>query len=132
MPQYEYTSVRIVLDIPSITIDDTTIERDIELFTMIYNQSTEELTLNWSVRHYSSNNGVKGTYLGDLIPNGIRESIADNTTFVDVENNGAFITEEEKETKLWMGQYDYFNMLAETQSLEIHNAIRLYGSRINW
>lgn len=132
MPQYPYSPIKIILDIPSITIDNTVIQRQIELFTMIYNQNNETLSLGWLVKHYSDNEGVIGTYLGNLITDKSRISVADNSTFVDIQANGAFITEEEKETKVWMGQYDFFNMLAETQSLIIHDAIRQYGNVINW
>jgi len=135
MPQYEYTPIRLEIDIPDLVINDTIIKRKIQLFTMIYNQQSKYLVLNWVIKHFADDDGKYGEYLINIIPDKTRESIADNTTLVNSQT-GEFIYMDENneypEDVYYMGQYDFFNMIAENMSFNIHDMIRQYGQMITW
>ena len=135
MPIYPYEIVDILIDIPDKIINDTIIKRKIQLFTMTYNQKSKYLVLNWTIRHYAHNDGEYGEYLGTLIPDKSRESIADNETIVNVQTGEFLFPNEEgdyDENVYRIGQYDFFNLVAETQNINVHNMIRQYATSLNW
>jgi hypothetical protein len=126
--------VRIEIDIPDLVIGEVSLKRKATLFTLIYNQSVKTLTLSWIVS-YPDIEEAKG------ISPYTRESIADNTTMVDVAT-GAILTptvtvDEETGENIttypgdYIGQYDWFNMIAETQQLQVHDMIRQYGVQVS-
>lgn len=150
MPLITIPPVEIEIDIPDLILGGLSLKRKARLFTLTYNQATKSLTLAWIVR-YPDLQGVKGlsTYS--------KESIADNTVMVDVatgeilepvitevgtldeEGNpvidaeGNPLTHEETSYPgNYTGQYDWFNMVAETQAIEVHNMIRQYGLQADW
>lgn len=136
MPQYDYTPIRIEVEIPDLIIGDTIIKRKIELDSMVYNQAAQAVTLDWIIKHYSNEGGKYGVYLGDeeryiKIEDKRRSTVADNLSFVNAQT-GEFITEEEKDSIMWIGQYDFFNMIAETIPIKVHKMIEDYGKKINW
>lgn len=136
MPQFEYNSVQIEIEIPDLVISDTIIKRKILLDSMTYNQAAKIVVLDWIVKHYSNNSDKYGEYLGDgiayrRIEDKRRTTTADNSVFVDVQT-GEFITEEQKNSVMWIGQYDFFNMLSEVMPIKIHETIHNYGSKIDW
>ena len=129
--------VRIVIDIPDLKINETVLKRKATFFTMTYNQKAESLALNWTVQFYADSSGTYGRYLGGeggSIPDKSKEIIADNSTFVDpatgaiVYSNAAGLYNID-----YMGQYDWFNMIAENQPIKVHDMMREYGEKIaNW
>ena len=129
-----YSSVLIVINIPDKVINQTTIKCTATLFTMTYNQHTQTLVLNWTIKCYANNAGAYGDYLGSFIPDYSKETIADNTTFVDPSTGVIVFPESNPDsTAAYMGQYDFFNMLAEKQPLKVHDIIRQYGYQVlNW
>jgi hypothetical protein len=140
--------VRIKIDIPDLVVNGISLKRTATLFTMIYNQAVKSLTLAWIVE-YTDLQGIKG------LSSYTKESIADNTTMVDV-NTGAIIkptqvqdTNQDGTPKVdengdpvmiyqivydgdYIGQYDWFNNLAETQAIGVHDLIRQYGLQADW
>lgn len=116
----------ITIDIPDLLVNGITLKRKATLFTMVYNQAVQSLTLNWIVS-YPDLTGVKG-----FSPY-TKESIADNTTMVDV-NSGAILTADAEGNYPgdYIGQYDWFNNLAETQVIGVHDMIRQYGLQADW
>ena len=129
-----YTPVAIVINIPDVVINETVYKRTATLFTMIYNQYAQTLSLNWTIKAYADSSGEYSTYLGQFVSNYSKENIADNSvfvnprtgTFIQADQNGRFPMD-------YMGQYDYFNMLAETYPMKVHDLIRQYGMQVkNW
>lgn len=135
MPQYPYEHVNIIIEIPDLTINETIIKRKIQLSTMMYNQVSKYLILNWIIKHYSDDKGDYGQYINDVINDKVRETIADNQTIVNTQT-GEFIYPNElgeyPEDVYYMGQYDFFNMIAENMPLKVHDMIKQYGQMIQW
>ena len=124
-----YDSPQITIDISDVTINNTVLKRKATLFTMIYNQKSKTLVLNWTVSFYANNNGDYGESMSAIAPSYSRETIADNTTFVNPVNGNIL----ENPTGVVMGQYDWFYMIAETQPVLVNNMIRQYGLNVsNW
>ena len=120
----------ITINVPDTVVNSTILKRKATLFTMIYNQSAKSLSLTWTVRYYSDSLGLYGSDISDIIPDYARTSIADNDVFVNPAN-GAII--DGVPTIDYMGQYDWFNMVAESMSINVHAMIRQYGLAItNW
>lgn len=126
-----YTDVAIVINIPDVIINQTVIKRTATLFTMTYNQYTQTLALNWTVKFYANVSGSYGMYLGGFIADYSKEIVATNQSFVNPAT-GAFVLPDAngKYPMNYMGQYDFFNMIAENQSLKVHSLIRQYGYQI--
>ena len=136
-------SVNISINISDTVINNTIIKRKADLFTMVYNIDAKFLSLTWKVKHYSDslviNNGhdtsYYGQYLGGLIPDKIKETIADNNSFVNA-NTGDFVFPDEQgnfPTNIpVMGQYDYFNYVAEHVPIIVNDLIRYHGAHSNF
>lgn len=126
-----YTPVVIVIQIPNVLINNTTIRRTATLFTMTYNQTAQTVVLNWTIKFYADSSGSYGAYLGSVIPDYSKEVTASNNSFVNP-NTGAFLLPDSngKYSMSYMGQYDFFNMIAESQPLKVHSLIRQYGYQI--
>ncbi len=126
MPLISIPPVNIEINIPDIVVNGITIKRKAKLFKMTYNQDGQSLSLTWIV-YYTDLISVKG-----FSPYA-KESIADNTTMVDV-NTGAILIADENGAYPgnYIGQYDWFNMIAETQPVKVHDMIRQYGMQADW
>lgn len=142
-----YNTVNIIINIPDLIINDTIIKRKAVLFTMTYNQDSKYLALTWIVKSFSNNNGEYGESLESVIPDYSHNSIADNTIFVNpqtgeilppiitpiTDSQTGYITYNVDYSVDYMSQYDWFNMIAESQPIQVHTMIRQYGSTvINW
>lgn len=132
--QIKYDAKPITILIPDFISGETVIKRKAELFTMTYNQSAKTLSLTWTVKCYADSAGGYGKYIGAMIPDYSRESIADNQTAVNpatgeiltADSTGAYCMD-------WMGQYDWFHMISESHPLHVANLIRNYGGLMqNW
>jgi len=128
------TPIPISIDIADVEINGTILKRKATLFTMTYNQSAKYLVLNWSVSFFADSLGFYGRSLSEIIPSYSHESIADNNTFVNPATGQILIADSTGHYSInYMGQYDWFNMMAETQPLQIHDMIRQYGMLVtNW
>lgn len=120
--------------------------REAKLFTMIYNLHTQQLALAWEVSHYSQTElGEKGEYL-KVIPNCIREAIADNNTMCQIPtgvpiyktyDTGAVDDQNEPIMDYepginYTGQFDFFYMLASTQPIKVNEMIINFGQLVDW
>lgn len=141
--------IEIEIDIPDLIIGTVTLKRKAKLFTMTYNQQSKYLALTWTVRYI------------DITAKGIesysKESVADNTTMVDVQTGAILMPTitQVQDTNIdgtpkvdvngnpvtvdvttypgdYIGQYDWFNMTAQTKPLKVHDLIRAYGLQANW
>ena len=147
MPQLATNPVDIILDIPDIVIDTTVIKRKAKLFTLIYNMNSKQVSISWTIIHYSKNSdGSYGDSLSLIIPNYTREQIATNEVPVnpvtgvpinkeDIQPTITIdpITGEEivtPSTIPWVGQYDFFNNIGENVSIKIHDVIRQFGATL--
>lgn len=144
-------TIEIEIDIPDLIVNEIALKRKAKLFTLIYNQATKTLVLSWIVS-YTDLQGVKG------LSSYSKESIADNNTIVDV-STGAILTpiitdvpeldangnpvldaagnpviasQDISYPGNYIGQYDWFNMIAETQPIKVHDLIRQYGLTATW
>ena len=124
-----YTPIAIVINIPADTINQTILRRTATLFTMIYNQQAQTLSLNWTVKFYADSSGSYGKYLGNIIPDYNKEVVADNSVFVNPKT-GAFLIPDSsgKYSMPYLGEYDFFNMVAEKMPIKVHDVIRQYGT----
>lgn len=126
MPLITIPPVSIEIEIPDLNVNGITLKRKASLFTMTYNQAAKYLALSWIVS-YPEMEGVKG-----FSPYS-KESIADNTTMVDVQTGDILTPDEDGNFPgNYIGQYDWFNMVAETQNIEVHDLIRQYGQKAEW
>jgi hypothetical protein len=117
----------IKISIPDLVINQTKIKRKAELHTMIYNQASKSLVLNWKVSYYADSSGHFGQPINiNGISSYSKESIANNTVFVNP-STGAFVAEG---TPGAIGQYDFFYYLAENQDINVHDLIRAYGAAV--
>lgn len=144
MPFIQIETPSLEIDIPDFTTGETIIKRSATLFAMIYNQNTKQLSVTWSVKHFSKNaDGTKGDYLGTVIPDWSKTSIADNTTMCDATNGHPIekIDTGEKDAEgnpimdydaniTYMGQYDFFWNLAQSQPVEVHNMLINFGGLV--
>jgi hypothetical protein len=129
--QLSVPHVQISIDIPDVLINGTKLKRKATLFTMTYNQSAKYLALSWTVSYWSDSSGFYGKALADIAPSYSRESIADNNTFVNPATGAVLTADSSGHYPMnYMGQYDWFNMLAENQPLQVHDLIRQYGYMI--
>ena len=124
----------IEINLPSKTINGTKLKMKAKLFTMLYNQESKSLTLNWKVSYYADSAGHYGQKLN--LP-GVStysvESVARNTVRV-IPATGEIIEPDSlvgypPDLEL-MGQYDFFYNLAENNEINVHNLIRAYGSAV--
>jgi len=133
MPQLSTNQTKIVLEIPDVQIQGTTIKRKAELFALIYNMSTKQVSISWIVSHYAENgNGTYGADMSDIIPSYSKEQIATNDVPVDP-ITGIPIDPAMGDTMGYVGQYDFFNDMAENMDVKVHSIIRQFGSGLlNW
>ena len=150
MPQLTTNPVEIVLEIPDVTIDATTLKRKAKLFALIYNMHTKQVSISWTVSHYAKNpDGSYGDSLSKIVPDYSKEQIATNdvpvnpiTGFpIDPELlNPLVLTNSEtgeqtviQSTVSWIGQYDFFNIMGESEPILIHDVIKQFGMGLqNW
>lgn len=147
MPLVQIETPSLEINIPDFAKDETIVKRSATLFSMIYNQFTKQLSITWLVKHFSKNiDGTKGEYLGAVIPDWSKTSIADNTTMCDISNGHPIEKIDTGEVDesgnpildydvniTYMGQYDFFWNLAQTQPVEVHNMIINFGGLVeNW
>jgi hypothetical protein len=150
MPQLPTNPVDIVLEIPDVKIEGTTIKRKAVLFALIYNMNTKQVSISWTVTHYAPNgNGTYGANLSDIIPSYSKEQIATNDVAVnpitgfplDPESiQPTILTNSEtgeqtviQSTVSWIGQYDFFNKMGESEPILVHDVIKQFGMGLqNW
>jgi hypothetical protein len=150
MPQLPTNPVDIVLEIPDVTIDATTLKRKAKLFALIYNMHTKQVSISWTVSHYAKNDdGSYGNSLSKIVPDYSKEQIATNDVAVnpitgfplDPESiQPTILTNSEtgeqtviQSTVSWIGQYDFFNKMGESEPVLVHDVIKQFGMGLqNW
>ena len=122
----------IVLDIPDVVIDGTVLKRKASLFTMTYNISKLYVSLAWEVEYWSAKeDGSYGEPIS-FIPKYTKESVADNTTKVD--STGTILQPDSSGNYPpgAIGQFDFFNNMAENIPIKVNAVIRQYGAGVQW
>lgn len=134
MPQLPTNPVSIILEIPDKNVQGTTIKRKAELFALIYNMATKQVSISWVVSHYAANgNGTYGADISDIIPSYSKEQIATNDVAVDPTTGIPIDPATIDENTNWIGQYDFFNAMGEYSDIKVHSIIRQFGSGLlNW
>lgn len=126
---------QIVLQIPDLVVGNTIIKRDAQLISMCYNTSNMTLVLMWNIRHYADSSGTYGRYLDYIIPDRIKKTTADNTVMVN-SSTGAFVYKDSSgnypENILYIGQFNFFQRLAEYQPILVNSMIIQYGQNTSW
>ena len=134
-PFYDYQPHQIVLNISDTVFNGTVIKRKASLFTMTYNLQYQYLSLNWTIQHYAYiNDSTYGSYLGGLIPDKVKETIADNSVIVDV-RNGSFLQPDSTgiyPAGISIGQFNFFQLASSTQPILVEDMIRNYGEMADW
>lgn len=122
----------IVLDIPDVVINETILKRKASLFTMTYNISKQYVALAWEVTYYSAKDD--GSYGEEIsfIPKYTKESVADNTVKVDASGQILQPDAEGNYPPGAIGQFDFFNNMAENIPIKVNAVIRQYGSGVQW
>lgn len=122
----------IVLDIPDVVINETILKRKASLFTMTYNISKQYVALAWEVTYYSAKDD--GSYGEEIsfIPKYTKESVADNTVKVDSTGQILQPDAEGNYPPGAIGQFDFFNNMAENIPIKVNAVIRQYGSGVQW
>ena len=122
----------IVLEIPDVIVDGTVLKRKASLFTMTYNLTKQYVALSWEISYWSAN--PDSTYGEELtfIPKYTRENVADNTTKVD--SNGTIVLPDADGNYPpgVIGQFDFFNNVAENVPVKVNTVIRQYGQGSQW
>lgn len=96
MPKVTLKQPQIVIEIPDLVMGNTTIKRKAFFHSLNYNQEKEFLVVTWIVKHYAKlPDNSYGEYLGQFVPDKIRESLADDTTIVNAQT-GEIITDLEQ------------------------------------
>ena len=129
-----YTVTSISVNISPVTINGTKLQRKATLFTMNYNLKAQFLALSWTVSFYADSANTYGASLAGIIPSYSIENVADNNTFVNPAN-GQILTPDSLQhyPMAYMGQYDFFNYIAEKQAVVVHDVLRQYAARaLNW
>lgn len=150
MPQLQTNPVDIILEITDVTIDATTLKRKAKLHALIYNMSTKQVSISWVVTHYAKNaDNTYGDDLSKIIPNYTKEQIATNdvavnpitgfpldpesiqpTIFTNSETGEQTVIQS---TVSWIGQYDFFNKMGESEPILVHDVIKQFGMGLqNW
>lgn len=129
-----YATDRITIDIPDYVVNGTQIKRKAVLQSMEYNQEKRFLSLTWVVKSYADSSGQYGSYLAPQIADYTIRSVADNSVAVNPANGQILVADTSLHYLIdYMWQYDWFNMIGETQNINVHDLIREYGSRVsNW
>ena len=120
----------IVLDIPDVVINETILKRKASLFTMTYNISKQYVALAWEVTYYSAKDD--GSYGDEIsfIPKYTKESVADNSTKVDSTGKIVYPDSSGNYPPGSIGQFDYFNNMAENTPILVNYVIKQYGEAI--
>lgn len=122
----------IVLDIPDVVIQGTTLKRKASLFTMTYNLGRQYVSLNWEVTYYAAKED--GSYGDEItfIPKYTKENVADNTVKVDSTGTIVLPDAEGNYPSGVIGQFDFFNNVAENVPVKVNAVIRQYGQNSKW
>lgn len=130
-----YHARQIVLDVPDLVKGETVIKRDASLLSMIYNTHDSTLTLVWNIRHYADTSDGYGLYLGTIIPDKIKQTVADNNVMVNT-HTGQFVYPDSSgqypQNIPYIGQYNFFQRLAQYQPILVNALIIQYGKANNW
>jgi hypothetical protein len=145
MPLLPTKPVDIVLEIPDVVIDATTLKRKAKLFALIYNMNTKQVSISWTVCHYAADDdGSYGADLSSFIPSYSKEQIATNEVPVNPVTGFPLDPEDIKPTIVtdpitgevlevipsltpWVGQYDFFNNMGENVPVKVNDVIRQFG-----
>lgn len=130
-----YHAKQIIMNIPDTSFGETVIKRKARLLSMIYNVNDSTLTLVWNIQHYADSADTYGQYLIGFIPDKVKQTRADNTVMVN-SSTGAFVYPDSagnypKNVK-YIGQFNFFQKLAEYQPIIVDNLILQYGANTNW
>jgi len=149
MAKITLPKAKIQIAIPDLILGNSKLKRKATLYSFTYDQLNQNLSLAWKIEFFETL--ADGSYGVLIEKQGINSYVknveANNTIMVEVATGNELYPSEvittdaqgvETKTMVYdesiayTGQYDWFNALAEGQPIEIHNMIRLYGSKTNW
>lgn len=130
----ELPKPQIRISIPDLVIDNTTIKRDAYCSEMEYDIDAKRVVVHWIVQHFSAlEDGTKGEYLGQYIPDYVRPNIADNNTMCDITTGIPVQPDAEgnyPEGVNYTGQFDFFLNMGESSPIVVNTVIRQFGMGI--
>jgi len=126
----------ITLELQDLVIGKTTVKRKATLLSLVYNTKLRQVVLNWEVSHYvNEEDGSYGECLSYLIPNYLKESVANDAVYVnsgsgEILNNFDPTLNPDQE---YCTQFEWFYNMGENIPVKVHDVIRYYGMGIeNW
>ena len=150
MAYVQLPNEEIRITIPNLVQNNTTIAREAYMISMVYDSGVKQVVINWGVQHFSINiDGTKGEYLGNIIPDYVRPTIAHNGTMCDITNGYPIDSRIPADADLtaveppapdyswfdgnYTGQYDFFAYLAQVQPIMVNQMVRNFGLMVaNW
>jgi hypothetical protein len=122
----------IVIEIPDVIIQGTILKRKASLYTMTYNIAKQYVALSWEISYYAYT--LNGNYGNEItfIPKYTKENLADNTTKVDSTGTIILPDAEGNYPPNVIGQFDFFNNVAENVPVKVNAVIRQYGENSQW
>ena len=136
MPYVQLPKQQIRITIPDLTVGDTIIKREAYASRMEYDIDGERVLVNWIVQHFANDNGNKGEYLGNYIPDYVRPNIANNQTMCDITTGIPVEADADgnyPDNVNYTGQFDFFLNMGETTPIVVNSVIKQFGLAIvNW
>ena len=126
----------ITLELEDLKIGETVIKRKANLISLVYNVKLRQVVLNWEVVHFvKEQDGTYGECISYLIPNYLKESVANDSIFVNP-GTGEILNEFDPgigTNQEYCTQFEWFYNMGENIPTKVHDVIRYYGAGIeNW
>ena len=128
------TASVIVLNIPDIVVGETTVKRTATYSKMEDNRDAKSLSLIWTIKYYATDSlGNYAAYLGGTFPDKKKVFTATNSIMVNPANGKVLTPDINGNYAMnYVGQYDFFNSVADNVSIKFSDMIRQFGTTANW
>ena len=128
------TTSAIVLNIPDISVGETTLKRTATYSEMKDSRSLKTLSLVWIVKYYAVDSLDNiGAYMGSIFTDKIKTFTATNNIMVNPSNGQVLTPDANGNYSMnYTGQYDFFNSISDNISIKLSDVIKQYGQAANW
>lgn len=131
MPQQHF-NFDIIVEITDLVLGNTKLKRKATFETLIYNKKSGVLSVAWKVEYYADNNGQYGAKLdASGITAYSKEQLAGAASYVNLDTQEMFIaTPTTVFPENYSTEFEFYNFVAETQTVNIHSLIRAQAAKI--
>ncbi len=129
----------IVVTIPDVVLGDTILKRKATFETLIYNKKSDSLSVGWLIEYFGNNAGDYGDKI-DLkgVSSYGSELVAAQNSFIDLATQQLFYEADLQkdadgvvtDSRNYTTEFEFYNMVAETQTVNIHSLIRASALKI--